>query len=306
MVDASAEAAGAAARLPGATVGSIDAAMRATPETVASLTAALQAKVNLYDDTRSTDAANAVLAAMAADALANAALTEGEIAASSAAAGRSVLADLVARYPLPVRTPTVDYTAFMATNVFVDAPAAAAFAAADAAIAERAGNPLATYASIHAAAKLAAVKALEPAYRVAARVMQTELPLAGEFAPGSGDPRLVASLAQPSDLGPAGLEGLVYLPASHPTNPFRHRRHPDHTTGYNIERAIRLDFDGATGDALEPAGYGVDRITGTYREEIFGLHKPLGPDPVNQPIGLKTEGRFQLNRISHIDTLNTL
>ena len=84
------------------------------------------------------------------------------------------------------------------------------------------------------------------------------------------------------------------------------RSHPDHTTGFNIERQIRLDFDGASGDALEAAGYGVDRISGTYREEIFGLHKPLGPDPVNQPVGLKTEGHFQLNRISTLDTLNTL
>ena len=57
---------------------------------------------------------------------------------------------------------------------------------------------------------------------------------------------------------------------------------------------------------LQAAGYGVDQVTGTYREEIFGLHKPLGPDPANSPIGLKTEGRFQLNRISFIDTLNTL
>ena len=74
----------------------------------------------------------------------------------------------------------------------------------------------------------------------------------------------------------------------------------------NIRRLIRLDFDGVQGEALTSPGYGVDQVTGTYREEIFGLHKALGPDPVNNPIGLKTEGRFQLNRISFIDTLNTL
>jgi hypothetical protein len=45
----------------------------------------------------------------------------------------------------------------------------------------------------------------------------------------------------------------------------------------------------------------VDRIPGTYREEFFGLHKPLGPD---KDIGLRVEGRFELNRISTIDTLN--
>lgn len=101
------------------------------------------------------------------------------------------------------------------------------------------------------------------------------------------------------------MEAHLFLPASHPTNPFRHRRHPDHTSGYDIERVIRLDFDGAQGDALEAAGFGVDRVTGTYREEIFGLHKPLGPEPDTDPVGLRTEGRFELNRVSLIDTLNT-
>ena len=37
------------------------------------------------------------------------------------------------------------------------------------------------------------------------------------------------------------------------------------------------------------------------KEEIFGLHKPLGP---NQDIGLKVEGAFVLNRITLVDTLN--
>jgi hypothetical protein len=306
MMDASAEAAGTAAKQPGATAASIGSAMLGEPETAAALTAALQARVQMYDDARSTDAVNAVLAAMAADALAKSAQTEGEISASAAKAGRSALANLVARYPLHVKTPTLDYNAFIGSSALSGAPAAAASAAAGAAIGERAANPLYTRASLYSAAKVAAVSALRSAYGVAARVMRTELPLAGTFAPGSGDPRPISSLAQPSDLGPAGLTGRIYLPASHPTNPFRHRRHPDHTTGYNIERVVRLDFDGVSGDSLEPAGYGVDRITGAYREEIFGLHKPLGPDPVANPIGLRTEGRFELNRISLIDTLNTL
>lgn len=306
MVEAVAEEAGVAAKLPGATASSIETALRATSEAGAALTQALQAKVQMYSDARSSDAVNAVLVAMAAEAFAQRALTADEIRDASIEAGRAVLSDLVARYPLPVVTPTVDYNAFVDSSAFAGAPAAAALAAAEAAIQERANNPLYTTASLYAAAKLAAVNALQAAYSQAARVMRTELPLLGEFAPGSGDPRPVGNLAQPSDLGAAGLEGRIYLPASHPTNPFRHRRHPDHTTGFNIERKIRLDFDGASGDALEAAGYGVDRISGTYREEIFGLHKPLGPDPVNQPVGLKTEGHFQLNRISTIDTLNTL
>lgn len=306
MVAACALSAATAATQALATAGTIELALRDEPETVAALTAALQAKVQMYDDTRSTEAVDAVLAAMAAEALASAALTASEIAEAAAAAGRAELADQVARYPLPVLTPTVDYNLFVDTPVFAAAPAAAAAAAAQAAIDERATNPLYTELSVYNAARVAAVNALSAAYSEAARVMRTELPLAGEFAPGSGDARPVSELAQPSDLGAAGLQGRIYLPASHPTNPFRHRRHPDHTMGFNIERVIRLDFDGAPGDALSTASLGVERITGTYREEIFGLHKPLGPEPVTQPVGLRTEGRFELNRISLIDTLNTL
>ena len=306
MVSACAESSASAATQALATASSIETALRGLSETVAALTAALQAKVQMYDDTRATDAVNAVLAAMAAEALASAGLTPSEITEAAAAAGRAELADQVARYPLPVLTPTVDYNLFVAAPVFAAAPAAAALAAAEAAINERANNPLYTALSVYNAARLAAVNALSSAYGEAARVMRTELPLAGEFAPGSGDARPVSELAQPSDLGAAGLQGRIYLPASHPTNPFRHRRHPDHTLGFNIERVIRLDFDGAPGDALSTASLGVDRITGTYREEIFGLHKPLGPEPVTQPVGLRTEGRFELNRISLIDTLNTL
>ena len=64
---------------------------------------------------------------------------------------------------------------------------------------------------------------------------------------------------------------------------------------------VRLDFQPASAGIPERAGYGVDRIRGVYREEIFGLHKPLGPQ---QDIGLRVEGTFELNRVSLIDTLN--
>ena len=62
-----------------------------------------------------------------------------------------------------------------------------------------------------------------------------------------------------------------------------------------------MDFDGTPGDAPGHSNSGLDRVTGIYREEVFGLHKPLGQD---SDIGLKVEGTFELNRISLIDTLN--
>ncbi|MEC7225203.1 MAG: hypothetical protein VXW02_13085, partial [Verrucomicrobiota bacterium] len=79
--------------------------------------------------------------------------------------------------------------------------------------------------------------------------------------------------------------------ASHPTNPFRHRRNPDHTTGRDITRKIELT-------SLSKVN---DKLTGVYDEEISGLHKLLGP---NKNIGLKVRGSFELNRVSKIATLN--
>ncbi len=306
MILAAADEAASFAKTPGATAASVETALRGLPESTAAMFESLNAKVPMYDDTRSSLAVDQVLAAMAQAAFANAAELDSEIARVSEAAGRAELAGMVARYPLPLQTPTIDYNAFVTSAVFAASVQKTADAAATAAVNERGTNPLYSELSVESAARIAAINALRNEYALAARAQRTELPLAGAFGPGSGDPALVDSLAQPSDLGAPGLTGRIYLPASHPTNPFRHRRHPDHTLGFNIERVVRFDFDGDEGDALTPAGYGVDRVSGTYREEIFGLHKPLGPEPEANPIGLKTEGRFQLNRISFIDTLNTL
>ncbi|HMP72002.1 MAG TPA: hypothetical protein PKE55_01955 [Kiritimatiellia bacterium] len=305
LISAAAQVAATASQVPGATAASIESEMRATPEATVALTESLQARVQMYDDFRSSQAIDTVLAAMAEAAFDNAELAGFEITLISEQVGRAALAEEVARYPIPVDAPTVDYNQFVTSPAFAGAPAKAAFAAVDAALRERADNVLFTVLSVSSAARIAAVNALQAEYAAAARAMRTELPLAGVFAPGSGDTRFVAALPAPTDLGAPGLTGRIYLPASHPTNPFRHRRHPDHTSGFNIERLIRLDFDDSPGGSLEAAGYGVDRISGMYREEVMGLHKPLGPDPVNNPIGLKTEGRFDLYRISLIDTLNT-
>ncbi|MDB6112525.1 MAG: hypothetical protein JWR69_4275 [Pedosphaera sp.] len=98
------------------------------------------------------------------------------------------------------------------------------------------------------------------------------------------------------------VTGSIYLGASHPTNPFRHRMHPDHSIGYPITRALTVQLKaGSSTNAFETAGFGVDRLTGTYREEISGLYKPLG---TAQNIGLITDGVITLNRVSLVDTLN--
>jgi len=304
MITAAAQAGSATAHTGGATRSDVLNAMRTTPAAGDAITAGLLAKVNRYNDTRSVDAIDAVLDAMATAAFDNRALPVSEIKRLSNQIGRTELSDRVARYALAATAPTLDYNAFVQSAAYLNASAVAADSAAQAAIAERAADALFTQSSLYGAAKATARQALNSTYVAAARVQCSELPLVGVFELGAGDPRLTATLAQPTDLGPAGLAGTLILPADHPTNPFRHRRHPDHTTGYDIRREIRFDIDEAPGGAVESAGYGVSRITGTYREEIFGLHKPLGPTPETAPIGLRTEGRFELNRISEIDVLN--
>ncbi len=89
--------------------------------------------------------------------------------------------------------------------------------------------------------------------------------------------------------------GRIDIDKSASTNPYRHKYHPDHGQGFDIIRVFSLAFEGAPGDPLKAApGYGVNRLSGVYRESIAGLHK----------ITLKTEGIVTLNRISTVPNLN--
>jgi hypothetical protein len=269
-----------------------------------------QAALSAYDDTRAPDAVKVVLAAIvdaAAAQLPAEAGTEKVVQAAVEEAARVALADQVVRYTVPPGTPTADYNAFVKSAPFVGSPAVAAEAAARAAAEARSEDPFLTAEELTLAAADAAGDALREggasAFATAAAAARRELPLSGRFGPGQGDPRYSHVIKQEglAPLGVAGLAGTAFLPAGHPTNPFRHRRHPDHRYGIDITRHVRLDFDPGPAGALETAGYGVERITGVYREELLGLHKPLGP---GKDTGLRVEGRFELNRISLIDALN--
>ena len=263
----------------------------------------IQALSSPYADTRAVTALDTVLNAVLAEALASSGKPSAEIEGLAAAAGKSALAEQVARFPVPRTAPTGDYTAFVTSAAFkTGAPLTAAQASLAAALLEKADNPLTWQARVPVVARDAAVNALQAVYSSAALAVRNELPLAGAFGLGSGDARFTADVLPQGQLGPAGLTGTIRLPANHPTNPFRHRRNPDHSTGLDITRNIRIDFDAtASTNGVVPAAYGVTTATGLYREEVLGLHKPLGPD---KNVGLRTEGRFQLNRISRIDTLN--
>lgn len=259
-------------------------AIRASLDQVAKVaearTQALNVKLTAYSDTRAPDALVRIFAAIVREAALSEPLVTSGIAALAEEAGRDALATSVARYPRPSRIPSTDYTDFVRSDAYAASVATAAQAAATAVYAAK-SDLLATPASLADKARAAAIQALSPVYSAASRSLLTELPMTGNFG--------------------SSLATEILLPANHPTNPFRHRRHPDHTTGFDIRRLVNLTFSATDGQLLSRAGYGVDRISGTYAEEIFGLHKPLGP---SKNIGLKVGGTFQLHRISLIDTLN--
>lgn len=307
MIVAAAGAAATNAITTNATVATVRTAVTnpGPAKVIEARTEALRRVVPPYADTRATDAILRILNAISVSASATLPPTTSfeEIKTAAIAAGRAELTSMVLRYPVSLVAPTPDYTAFVRANSptgLVGSAQLAAQAAANGAVSEKANNPLFTAQSLEDAARTAAINALQSVYSAAARAIRTEIPLAGTFGPGNGDPRLTWDIKL-APLGAAGLTGSIILPANHPTNPFRHRRHPDHAIGFDITRNLRLDFDGTTSTAPTRAGYGVDRVTGTYREEIFGLHKKLGPQ---QNLGLRVEGKFELNRISLVDTLN--
>jgi hypothetical protein len=88
------------------------------------------------------------------------------------------------------------------------------------------------------------------------------------------------------------ITGTLLLTADTPTNPFRHRYHPDHgTNAFAVERDITLQLQGNS--SLDP-GEGDLVLGGAYSETITGLHR--------QP--LYTSGALELRRISDLGRLN--
>jgi hypothetical protein len=89
------------------------------------------------------------------------------------------------------------------------------------------------------------------------------------------------------------LTGTTSMAADHPLNPYRHRYHPEHTTGYPITRAITLEFtpddqdpDYVASGLAETAGD--NELSGLYTEVISGVS--LRPITVT--------GYFKLHRLS--------
>lgn len=101
------------------------------------------------------------------------------------------------------------------------------------------------------------------------------------------------------------LSGTLVLPFDHPTNPFKHKYHPDHDNlnarfngptneSYTTTRQIRLDFAGSPPDGPAVPDFGYNQMGGNYRETIAGIHKNA----------IHVSGTFRLSRVSPIAQLN--
>ncbi len=101
------------------------------------------------------------------------------------------------------------------------------------------------------------------------------------------------------------LAASITLDAEAPTNPFRHKFHPDHNNldelytqfreeAYPISREMTFEFASTDPTGGAQAGFGSTVMAGTYRERIGGLHR-------NDII---VEGRFLLNRTTPSPDLN--
>ena len=95
----------------------------------------------------------------------------------------------------------------------------------------------------------------------------------------------------------------ITLAPEFPTNPFKHRYHPDHDNrdpqgaptaeAYEVTRDIELAFT-PTDPGNQSVSWGDAEIGGVYRESLTGLHRNV----------LYTEGVFRLQRASLISELN--
>lgn len=89
------------------------------------------------------------------------------------------------------------------------------------------------------------------------------------------------------------LEGTLVLDKRHPSNPFRHKFHPEHANdgagAYEITRKIKIDVN-----APALSINGAPQFTLPYEETIQGLHRA----------DLVIQGQVVLTRVSTVDSLN--
>ena len=117
------------------------------------------------------------------------------------------------------------------------------------------------------------------------------LPMDGRFAPGG---KLTTLILQEGDA---------------PTNPFKHKYHPDHDNldphfaplasdealeSFTVRRDLEIEFTTTAPGSRDDPALGHDRLEGVYRETLTGLHR--------HPI--RAAGTFRLQRLTGITDLN--
>ena len=100
------------------------------------------------------------------------------------------------------------------------------------------------------------------------------------------------------------VSASIEIEPNFPTNPYRHKFHPDHDnlspTGQptdealDITRQIELHFAATDPTGPSSPDYGFDTVAGVYGEQLTGLHR--------SPI--RIEGTFRLNRVVVTPELN--
>lgn len=103
---------------------------------------------------------------------------------------------------------------------------------------------------------------------------------------------------------PNTVTASITLAPDFPTNPYRHKFHPDHDNldsegqpveeAFEITRAITLTFSASDPSGLVDPDFGFDTVGGVYKEEITGLHRNA----------IQVEGVFRLQRADTTAELN--
>ncbi len=112
-------------------------------------------------------------------------------------------------------------------------------------------------------------------------------------------------LAMQGDFGGTNtVSASITLDPEFPTNPYRHKFHPDHDNqdsfgqpreeAFEITRDIELAFSATDPTGRSNPAFGFDTVGGTYSEQLSGLHRT--------PI--RVEGTFRLDRVAVIAELN--
>jgi hypothetical protein len=107
-------------------------------------------------------------------------------------------------------------------------------------------------------------------------------------------------------MGPTGsLEATLILESDFPTNPYKHKYHPDHNNldeqylnprqeAYEVTRRIQFVFSDVDPEDENDPDWGDSLLGGTYFEEISGIHRN----------SIYVGGSFRMRRVAGVPELN--